>query len=393
MRVSSLPVSNMLSVERAPYDPRSVTETFEMWTATAPPAGFTWGYDSRSTTENYVQWLTSVDGGDAPATEGRVEATGASTGIPSVTPSVYSWYDAGVRISENEPESAAKEVAASATPSVASSVNSWYDAGVRLSPEATVRTTTLTEAEIEAFGLEATVTLTEAQVKAYGGPAVRSRTYVFRELTFAERFYSEDTVVLTEQQVKAYGSPAVRWFAVDEPAAGVSSWYDAGGRLTWPTVGGSSGYHRMAGRGVKPPKLPAPEQAWPTVSSWYDAGGRLTWPTVGGSSGYHRMAGRGAKPTLPVPEMARPVVTPPQAESAGAFAQAVVEAETASEASLASTSISDTYDKWYGQGKFQMNKHRGLATLISEMEVEVFGVASQAPMNERVSAIGVAIKA
>jgi len=40
----------------AKYDPRSVTETFEMYTSAKPPAGFVWGYDTRSTTETYDQW-------------------------------------------------------------------------------------------------------------------------------------------------------------------------------------------------------------------------------------------------------------------------------------------------------------------------------------------------
>ena len=49
-----LVVSRANIAMRAPYDPRSATQTFEMWTAAQPPKGFTWGYDSRSTTETYV---------------------------------------------------------------------------------------------------------------------------------------------------------------------------------------------------------------------------------------------------------------------------------------------------------------------------------------------------
>ena len=36
------------------------------------------------------------------------------------------------------------------------------------------------------------------------------------------------------------------------PTVGVASWYDAGQRLTWPARGGTSGYHRMAGRLERP---------------------------------------------------------------------------------------------------------------------------------------------
>ena len=88
---------------RAPYDPRSATETFAMWTAAQPPAGFVWGYDSRSTTETYVQWASS-DSDEVP--DMATSATPASTkvGVPSVGATVLSWFDAGYRIaSDDEP--------------------------------------------------------------------------------------------------------------------------------------------------------------------------------------------------------------------------------------------------------------------------------------------------
>ena len=65
----------------------------------------------------------------------------------------------------------------------------------------------------------------------------------------------------------------------------MTSWYDAGQRLTWPALGGGGGFHRMAGR-VGPKYAPkaapvgnaavtAATVAMP-VTSWYDGGLRLT---------------------------------------------------------------------------------------------------------------------
>ena len=88
----------------APYDPRSVTESFEMWNAMAPPEGFTWGYDSRSTTETYEMWLASEAGKEAGADAPAAPAT--TEGVPSVGDSLYSWYDMGIRLTvEDKSES------------------------------------------------------------------------------------------------------------------------------------------------------------------------------------------------------------------------------------------------------------------------------------------------
>jgi len=95
---------------RAPFDPRSATETFEMWTAAAPPEGFVWGYDSRSTTENYEQWLVS-EASDTDASPPPATPT-TKSGVPSVSEIVLSWYDMGIRISS---EATAISVASSST--------------------------------------------------------------------------------------------------------------------------------------------------------------------------------------------------------------------------------------------------------------------------------------
>ena len=261
-RLATRPNSPRLTTMRAPYDSRSVTETFEMWDA-PPPAGFTWGYDSRSTTENYEQWLART--GDVEGASNVEPPEVTNIGVPSVTPSVYSWYDAGVRLALPEMD-----------PSTLPTVSSWYDAGIRLSAAGattSITPTVLSLYDINLGQMDPTITLTIEQVKAYGGPAVRPLTYLPIVLTPAQMFYSKDIVTLTDQQVKAYGGPTVR--PLTYPAI-VTSWYDAGIRLIWPTVGGSAGYHRMAGRLTRP-KLPTKPKEW---------------PTVGGSAGYHRMAGR-----------------------------------------------------------------------------------------------------
>lgn len=238
---------------KTPYDSRSVTESFEMWSA-APPAGFTWGYDSRSTTENYEQWLASVKNMADVPTSVPPPPEVASAGVPSVTPSVYSWYDSGIRLSldETDPNIALTVNSGSNSPvdmdsGIAPTVVSWYDSGIRLIMSEAVRT----------------IMLTPEQLKAYGGPSVRPLTFLPVVLTPAELFYSKDAVELTEQQVKAYGGPALRPFTY---SASVTSWYDAGIRLTWPMVGGSAGYHRMAGRLTRPEVLTKPAPPAPPSS-------------------------------------------------------------------------------------------------------------------------------
>lgn len=77
-------------------DPRSVTQTFAMWTATAPPSGFVWGYDSRSTTENYEQWLAAEAAEDSATPPTAADTEVETTGVPSVVPVVWSWYDPAV---------------------------------------------------------------------------------------------------------------------------------------------------------------------------------------------------------------------------------------------------------------------------------------------------------
>lgn len=66
-----------------------------MWTAAAPPEGFVWGYDSRSTTENYEQWVAWSESPTPPPTE---------EGVPSVGEIVLSWYDSGIRITDEASE-------------------------------------------------------------------------------------------------------------------------------------------------------------------------------------------------------------------------------------------------------------------------------------------------
>lgn len=265
---------------RAPYDPRSVTETFEMWTAAAPPKGFTWGYDSRSTTECYERWVASEAGDEAPPPPPSTEAAG----VPSVTDTVYSWYDSGMRLSPAETE--ARE-ADPPTPVV----HSWYDAGMRLSPAETEAGEADPPTPVAATAMEGTITLTDEQLKAYGEPAVRLLTDKATVLAPAQALtdtltLSEDTLTLTEEQVKAYGGPAVRALTLRSlakvsppPSAIPDADVEA---VVWPMLGGSAGYHRMAGRLTKPDLKV------------------VVWPTVGGSAGYHRMAGRLIKPDLKV---------------------------------------------------------------------------------------------
>jgi len=196
---------------RAPYDPRSVTETFAMWTAAAPPAGFTWGYDSRSTTETYAEYLAwSAEGAEAGAEAGATAAQPAA-GMPSVGDIVLSWYDSGVRLT---------------TP---------------------VEETPVTPCMV---WTENDITLTDEQVKAYGGPAVRPLTDRTPEdepeLSTAEKAVIEGNYMLTEEQLKAYGGPAVRPLTdrvagepeapAPPPMVSVASWYDSGTRLEGKVV-------------------------------------------------------------------------------------------------------------------------------------------------------------
>ena len=101
-----------------------------------------------------------------------------------------------------------------------------------------------------------TVTLTPQQVAAFGGDReVRPLT---ARMAAAEvettGFWDADSVTLTSQQVAAFGGPETRPLnPTDEVTAGadpITSWYDAGKRLTWPVIGGTTGFHRMAGRSL-----------------------------------------------------------------------------------------------------------------------------------------------
>jgi len=69
---------------RAPYDPRSVTETLAMYTA-APPEGFTWGYDTRSTTETYEQYLEAKASEEAAPPSAAMEQVAV---VPSMSDTV-----------------------------------------------------------------------------------------------------------------------------------------------------------------------------------------------------------------------------------------------------------------------------------------------------------------
>jgi len=319
--VSHAPVSGVSAMRtsaigmRAPFDPRSVTETFAMWTASVPPAGFVWGYDTRSTTETYEQWLTASS---EDATEMMADTVTEAAGVPSVNPddaSVQSWYDQGIRL-----ETETTDV----TETEASKVEDTDTMEPWVPPDFT----------------QSTIALTDAQIKAYGGAAVRPLTASAPKesaeeeaaeeaeeatLTIATPDFTQSTIALTDAQIKAYGGAAVRPLTpvglmapepvVEEVVAEVEA-------QEWPMLGGSAGYHRMAGRVTKPSKPePAPRE-WPVLggsAGYHRMAGRVTkpskpepapreWPVLGGSAGYHRMAGRVTKPVLPTAGVVVPTV-------------------------------------------------------------------------------------
>ena len=182
------PIVAVATLERAPFDARSVTQSFAMWEATAPPDGFTWGYDTRYA-EMYEQ-----------------EANKPVVGVPSVGGSVWSWFDSGVRLSAAEEPAAAlvaKEATASA-PAVSEGTITLTPEQVKAFGEPAVRA--LTDAVADAPAAEATITLTAEQVKAFGEPAVRTLTDAADGASVAD----EATITLTAEQVKAFGGSAVR---------------------------------------------------------------------------------------------------------------------------------------------------------------------------------------
>jgi len=189
-RLAIRPNSPRLTTMRAPYDSRSVTETFEMWSAALPPAGFVWGFDTRSTTENYEQWVASQSSSEPSSPPPPPPPTTAkAVGVPSVGETVLSWYDSGSRLSSDE---APAETGGAPADSEASYLT-WTDDSI---------------------------TLSEEQVKAYGGPAVRPLNDRDAEeeeeeeenaVPFLEAVSEDGTsITLTELQLKAYGGPAVR---------------------------------------------------------------------------------------------------------------------------------------------------------------------------------------
>ena len=105
--------------------------------------------------------------------------------------------------------------------------------------------------------------------------------------------------------------------------------------LWWPPQGGTSGYHRMAGRLTPPPKPTIPESPLEARPSKRAAVWKMLkkvkapikkvkarlfqpkeWPARGGSTGYHRMAGRVGKPAAAAPAPAPAPAAAPAATSA-----------------------------------------------------------------------------
>ena len=132
-------------------------------------------------------------------------------------------------------------------------------------------------------------------------------------------------------------------------------------QASWPSLGGASGPHRMAGTmpapspreewdppaGWRPPSKPV--LSWYDsgvrlklpVESWYDSGVRLEpaeWPSLGGASGPHRMAG-----TMPAPPPREEWVgqTTVAVQQSNVPSQPVVDAAAAVQAALEAASLSD----------------------------------------------------
>jgi len=279
---------------RAPFDPRSVTETFEMYMAAAPPAGFVWGYDTRSTTENYEQWVTSQAAADtAPAPPPPPTAT-AAAGVPSVGETVLSWYDAGVRITDDETptaspaaddasvaEAAEERVAAALYKLSAAQAVAYIEAerpallaaGVkpsRIFAALNVVTTAAARVQAEKEAAEASLVLTVSQACAF-----------LADASLGSLSTADKKAFLASKGVSAFVMAQAECVAPEDNVQGHS---ELPAPEVWPMLGGVNTVYKPKPAGGTPACIFTSVEA------------TTTWPMLGGANKVYKLKPAGGTP-------------------------------------------------------------------------------------------------